>query len=192
MNKKVSLALLLAASTLFMGCDKVKGVEKNTTAPQNQQTSTQQTQANTQGQPLPAMQPSQPEPSQQELMLKIFNQSVNIVAISRSIAQDNKKNDSVLIGYKIENKGQKAIASVAWRSVFTLNNQVVHTTNVGINLAQQPIQPGATIEAKALDLFKAMPKQTQDIFKNPNQSLNILFVAREITFSDGSKVVISE
>lgn len=191
MNKKVSLALLLAASTLFVGCDKIKGVEKNAPATQNQQNTQQQAQT-TQGQPLPAIQPSQAELSQQELMLQVFNKSVNISAISRNIAQDNQKNEGMLITYRIENKGQKAIASVAWRSVFTLNNQAVHTTNVGVNLAQQPFQPGATIEVKALDLFKAMPKPAQEIIKDPKQSLNILFVAREITFADGSKVVISE
>ena len=186
MKKNISLALILAASTLFVGCDKLKGVSKQPQpAPQTQQTSNQAT-------PNPQQAPAHQAPAQQDPMLMVFNQSVKLTAMSRSIVLDENKNEGSLVVYRLDNVSKKPITSVVWTTAFTVNDQVFNTSNVTVNLEKQPLQPNTSTEVRALDLFKTMPEQVQAIFKNPNQKLNVLFVAREVTFADGSKVIVSE
>lgn len=189
MKKNISLALILAASTLFVGCDKLKGVSKQPQpAPQTQQTSNQ---ATPNPQQAPAHQPAS-APAQQDPMLMVFNQSVKLTAMSRSIVLDENKNEGSLVVYRLDNVSKKPITSVVWTTAFTVNDQVFNTSNVTVNLEKQPLQPNTSTEVRALDLFKTMPEQVQAIFKNPNQKLNVVFVAREVTFADGSKVIVSE
>ena len=186
MKKNISLALILAASTLFVGCDKLKGVSKQPQpAPQTQQTSNQAT-------PNPQQAPAHQAPAQQDPMLMVFNQSVKLTAMSRSIVLDENKNEGSLVVYRLDNVSKKPITSVVWTTAFTVNDQVFNTSNVTVNLEKQPLQPNTSTEVRALDLFKTMPEQVQAIFKNPNQKLNVVFVAREVTFADGSKVIVSE
>lgn len=197
MKKNISLALILAASTLFVGCDKLKGVSKQPQpAPQTQQTSNQATPNPQQApahQPAPASAPAPaPAPAQQDPMLMVFNQSVKLTAMSRSIVLDENKNEGSLVVYRLDNVSKKPITSVVWTTAFTVNDQVFNTSNVTVNLEKQPLQPNTSTEVRALDLFKTMPEQVQAIFKNPNQKLNVVFVAREVTFADGSKVIVSE
>lgn len=191
MKKNISLALILAASTLFVGCDKLKGVSKQPQpAPQTQQTSNQ---ATPNPQQAPAHQPAPASaPAQQDPMLMVFNQSVKLTAMSRSIVLDENKNEGSLVVYRLDNVSKKPITSVVWTTAFTVNDQVFNTSNVTVNLEKQPLQPNTSTEVRALDLFKTMPEQVQAIFKNPNQKLNVVFVAREVTFADGSKVIVSE
>ncbi|MDD7424826.1 MAG: hypothetical protein SOW21_06350 [[Actinobacillus] rossii] len=186
MKKNISLALILATSTLFVGCDKLKGVSQQPQpAPQTQQTSNQAT-------PNPQQAPAHQAPAQQDPMLMVFNQSVKLTAMSRSIVLDENKNEGSLVVYRLDNVSKKPITSVVWTTAFTVNDQVFNTSNVTVNLEKQPLQPNTSTEVRALDLFKTMPEQVQAIFKNPNQKLNVLFVAREVTFADGSKVIVSE
>ena len=42
-----------------------------------------------------------------------------------------------------------------------------------------------------MDYFKSMSKEAQTALKDPKKQVNVLIVAREISFSDGSKIVVS-
>ena len=189
MNKKISLSLFLAASTLLIGCDKLKGVEQASNPPAAQTQPIPAQQAAQQPQVLPAVQQSA---AAQDPMLMVFNQSVKITAMARNIVIDDKNNQGSLVVYRVENISKKPITSVVWTTAFTLNNQVFHTANVNVNLAKQPLQAHSATEVRALDLFQSMPAQAKAIFQDPTQQVGVLIVARELSFADGSKFIVSE
>ncbi|PVX31667.1 hypothetical protein C8D76_1264 [Pasteurella langaaensis DSM 22999] len=185
MKKSLSLTLLLAIVTLT-ACDKLKGVEKPAQPAPQTQVPTAQPQSLTD-----ALQ-HQSQSGTQDLMLALFNQSVKVTAMARNIVTDAEKNEGSLVVYRVENTSKKPLTSVAWTTAFTLNNQIIYTTNVVLDLNKQPIPAGSATDVRTLDLFKNMSEQSKAIIQDPTKQLGVIIVAREVSFADGSRVIVSE
>ena len=196
MKKSIGLTLLLAVTTLLSACDKLKGIETSAQSAQpmpsqtSEQAEVQISAPTTSSKSLPTALQLQAEP--QDPMLMVFNQSVKVTAMARNIVIDEDKNEGSLIIYRVENISKKPITSVAWTTAFTLNNHIIYTTNIAIDLNKQVLPAGSATEVRALDLFKNMPEQSKVIIQDPTKQLGVIIVAREVSFADGSKVIVSE
>lgn len=189
MKKSIGLTLLLAITTLLTACDKLKDVE---TSPQPAQQASSQTSEQSTPQKSAPTTALQLQSASQDPMLMVFNQSIKITAMARNIVIDAEKNEGSLVIYRVENISKKPITSVAWTTAFTLNNQIIYTTNIAIDLSKQTLPAGSSTEVRALDLFKNMPEQSKAIIQDPTNQLGVIIVAREVSFADGSKVIVSE
>lgn len=189
--KKTPLAILcgiLVAASLLSACEKLS-TAKPQSQPPAQQAANQQ-----QGNALPLTAPETPieeETTEQDPLLAAFNQSVKIAATARTIAQDKNKGTGSLVTYQINNISAKPILSVKWTTAFLDGNTILFNENIIADFSKEPLAARQDKSIQVMDYFKSMSKEAQTALKDPKKQVNVLIVAREISFSDGSKIVVS-
>lgn len=189
--KKTPFAILcgvLVAASLLTACEKL-----STAKPQSQQPA-QQAANQQQGNALPLTAPETPiedETLEQDPLLTAFNHSVKIAATARTIAQDKNKGTGSLVTYQINNISAKPILSVKWTTAFLDGNTILFNENIIADFSKEPLAAQQDKSIQVMDYFKSMSKEAQTALKDPKKQVNVLIVAREISFSDGSKIVVS-
>lgn len=189
--KKTSLAILCSvsiAASLLTACEKLA-----TAKPQSQQ-SAQQVPNRQQANVLPLTAPETPiedDTPKQDPLLTAFNQSVKIAATTRTIAQDKNKGTGSLVTYQINNISAKPIQTVKWTTVFTSDNAILFNENIVADFSKEPLAALQNKNIQVLDYFKSMSKEAQTVLKDPKKQINVIIVAREVGFSDGSKIIVS-
>ncbi|WP_143228887.1 hypothetical protein [Actinobacillus succinogenes] len=189
--KKTPLAILcsvLVASSFLTACEKLA-----TAKPYSQQPA-QQAPSQQQGNVLPLTAPETPiedDLPAQDPLLTAFNQSVKIVATARTIARDKSKGTGSLVTYQINNTSAKPIQSVKWTTAFTSGNTILFDENIVADFSKEPLSAQQDKSIQVMDYFKSMSKEAQTALRDPKKQINVIIVAREISFSDGSKIIVS-
>ena len=119
--------------------------------------------------------------------LKQFNTNVAIRLVSAQVINQNQKQIFELI-YSVENKANKRdIKSVNWVGAFLYNNEVFFAQDIPI-IFEQPLKRKTKNNVTVTIPFELIPAQAQAILLNPQTQIKNLVGAKNITFTNGTKI----
>lgn len=119
--------------------------------------------------------------------LKQFNANVTIRLLSAQVISQNQKQALELI-YSIENKNKKHhIKSVNWIGTFLHNNQLFFAQDIPITF-DTPLKSKSKYDVTVTIPFETISKPATAIFLDPNKQITNLIGARNIIFTNGTKI----
>lgn len=174
-NIALSIGTLMVASFLIAGCNEKEQANKNEVQ-STQEVSTQQT----------------IQPEQNDEALNQFNQSIKISAVARNLVEDEQKNQGSKFVYAFENTSNKPIQSVRWVSVYNVDSKIIYNADITADFSKQPLEQKASRNMEVLLMNNDIPEVSRQFFVDPDTPMNVIIVAREITFMDGSKIEVKD
>ena len=118
--------------------------------------------------------------------LKLFNNTVSIRLVSGQIINNNAP--ALQLIYTIENKDKKkSMSSITWVGAFAYNEQVFFSQEMPVKF-NTPLEPHKKIDITITYPFEQISENAQMIFLNQQQKIQIVYGAKNITFTNGTKI----
>lgn len=129
--------------------------------------------------------------TQQDSELKKFNEAVGIMPKARQFGQNEENQPMVVITFEVENRGKQPIKSLSWIGAFSYQQTVFFMQEMPINF-EEPLTAGAKTDISVSMPLALFPEQAQGIMADLNVPIDILNVARNITFSNGTQINVKD
>lgn len=118
--------------------------------------------------------------------LKLFNNTVSIRLVSGQIINNNAP--ALQLIYTIENKDKKkSMSSITWVGAFAYNEQVFFSQEMPVKF-NTPLEPHKKIDITITYPFEQISENAQMIFLNQQQKIQTVYGAKNITFTNGTKI----
>lgn len=186
--KNILLISLFAAVAILAGCDQkqngetemAKKAKQKTeqTAPVAENQATEQTQTVTQ------------DDAENLAMLEKFNAALRIENTGRTLGEDENKVPNAAFSYTISNVGDKQIKGVKWIFAYVYNGNVIHTAPFGIDISDT-FEPQTAFNLNFLIPLADINEEARKIIADPASEIASVTIAREITFADGSQIIVT-
>lgn len=123
--------------------------------------------------------------------LQAFNQNVKITLVRRATAVQNNQRVAMLV-YEVTNRGRNNIKAVNWSSAFTLNNEIFFI-HEGINPKfEKPLRANQKETVTLTLLLDRLPANVRPVFEKNDIPIGHRTVARQIDFTNGKKIVVTD
>lgn len=124
-----------------------------------------------------------------EKSLKQFTDAISVKFLGVHTSKDDKNQIILNFKYTIENKSKRNIRTVHWATNYMVGNQVVLLQDMPVSFKDN-LKRGTTSEIVFSVPFNNLPKETQALLSQPNVSINAIYQAKSIVFSNGAKIIV--
>ncbi|WP_150540257.1 hypothetical protein [Actinobacillus vicugnae] len=129
--------------------------------------------------------------SVKEANQKRFNDSVALRFFGYELTQDPQGQPMLSFKYTIENKAKRNIRIVQWAVNYIYDGQIILTQDTPVTFKDN-LKRRTTAELVFSVPLSELSPEAQAVFKNPQVQLNAQFEARQIVFSNGSKIIVAK
>ncbi|WP_439240256.1 hypothetical protein [Lonepinella sp. BR2474] len=126
-----------------------------------------------------------------EVLLKRFNQSISLQFLGVDSGVDEQKQPMISFKYKIKNVGKKAIKTVHWASNFLSDKKLVLNYDIPVNFNKKGLVGGQEVQIALPIPVAKLPKPFITATNNGSK-IDLLNVAKSITYVDGSRLVVNK
>lgn len=126
-----------------------------------------------------------------DVKLEQFNKNVGVRFIERGLQQNENNQSVITLTYTIENKGKNKIKSLNWISAYEVNNEAFYLRDIPINF-EPALDSGKKINVTITIPVSELPKQARQLFTSKEAHILAVNGAKNVTFSNGKKIVVSK
>lgn len=120
--------------------------------------------------------------------LKRFNESLGLKFIGIELTHNDGK-AMVHFNYLLENRAKRTIKKVHWVTTYLHDNQVILIQDVPVTLSK-PLTPKQSIPLDFSLPWDNLPANAQQALSSQNSVLSAEYQAKQIEFSNGSKITV--
>lgn len=186
--KKYSWAIIYAfvAGLIFPNAFAAEKTENKTPAKTQTQTKA----------PVKKSTKPQPKESQksapQNEELEQFNRNVSIQFIARGVQTEENNQSYVTLTYQIQNKGKNQIQSLGWVSSYVIGKQTpLYSKELPLEF-EPPLASGKQMEITIRLPLSELPEAAQKQFLSKTADIHAINKPKQVSFSSGSKIVVTK
>ncbi|OOF71157.1 hypothetical protein [Rodentibacter caecimuris] len=151
----------------------------------------QKTESTPQTQTSTAPEVTTPATQTEKTPIEQFNSSVKISVKSRTILQNDQKERAIAFVYEIQNLTDKPIVALHWASAYSVNDQILYAQNFPLTF-EKPIPAKGTETVTGTVPASNILEQNRELALNPEAQVNTVIGAYQVTFADGSSIVVAK
>ena len=190
--KKYSWAIVYAfvAGLIFPNAFAAEKTENKTPTKTQAQTKTPA--------PAPAKKSTKPQPKEsqksapQNEELEQFNRNVSIQFIARGVQTEENNQSYVTLTYQIQNKGKNQIQSLGWVSSYVIGKQTpLYSKELPLEF-EPPLASDKQMEITIRIPLSELPEAAQKQFLSKTADIRAINKPKQVSFSSGSKIVVTK
>lgn len=126
-----------------------------------------------------------------DVKLEQFNKSVGLKFTSRGVQVGQDGQPYVTLTYSVQNKSKTPIKSLLWVSAYRVKNKTFYVHELPANF-EQPLAAGKQVEITLSLPLNELPEEAQKQFLSKTANISALNGAKNVTFSNGKKIVVAK
>lgn len=148
--------------------------------------------------PAPAKKSTKPQPKEsqksapQNEELEQFNRNVSIQFIARGVQTEENNQSYVTLTYQIQNKGKNQIQSLGWVSSYVIGKQTpLYSKELPLEF-EPPLASDKQMEITIRIPLSELPEAAQKQFLSKTADIRAINKPKQVSFSSGSKIVVTK
>lgn len=127
--------------------------------------------------------------TKQDAELKRFTDTISVKFLGATVSVNDKNQQILDFKYAISNKSKRNIRSVHWKASYLHNNVAILEHDMPVSFKDN-LKRSTTSEIVFSIPVANLPVETQELLKQGNVNLGVKHEAKNIVFSNGSKIVV--
>lgn len=133
-----------------------------------------------------------PNSAPQNEELEQFNRNVSIQFIARGVQTEENNQSYVTLTYQIQNKGKNQIQSLGWVSSYVIGKQTpLYSKELPLEF-EPPLASDKQMEITIRIPLSELPEAAQKQFLSKTADIRAINKPKQVSFSSGSKIVVTK